>query len=150
MFYPCYLYLFTYSGAQRDFHIRWCSCRLAVTRQVSLVERELLALPEHMSTPSGFSGIRVARSWTLYVVFCRSLFVLFILVIVFCHFSIYDFWLPLWYLQPFLRISLIIKKKSTFWRRVLPFISYFQFLSLLVNWNIFTDDCFWITHHYIF
>jgi len=129
MFYLCYLYLFTYTGAQHDFHVRWCSCCLAVTWQVSLVERELLALPEHMNSPSGVSGIRVARSWTLCVVFCRSLFVLFILVIVFSPFSIYGIWLPLWYLQPFLRISLVIYKNLQlecilhYWRRILPSIS---------------------------
>jgi hypothetical protein len=27
MFYLCYVYLFTYTGVQHDFHIRLCSCR---------------------------------------------------------------------------------------------------------------------------
>jgi hypothetical protein len=43
--YVCYLYLFTYDGIQRDFHIRWCPCRLTVilTWQVLRV----LIFPEH-------------------------------------------------------------------------------------------------------
>jgi hypothetical protein len=42
MFYLCYLYLFTYTGVQHDFHIRLCLCGLAVTWQVSHVQQELL------------------------------------------------------------------------------------------------------------
>ena len=49
-----------------------------VTRRVSLVEQELLT----MSSPSDFSGVRVARPLVLSVVFCRSLFVIFLLDIV--------------------------------------------------------------------
>ena len=37
--------------------MRWCSCRLAVTRWVSHVEQELLTLPDHMSSPPVFSGL---------------------------------------------------------------------------------------------
>jgi len=32
---------FSYIRVQYDFNIRWCSCRLAVTRWVPLVEQEL-------------------------------------------------------------------------------------------------------------
>ena len=46
MFYWCYLYLFTYTGVQHDFPIRWCSCCLTVTRRVPHVKQELLTLPE--------------------------------------------------------------------------------------------------------
>jgi hypothetical protein len=75
-----------------------------LTRRVSLVEQELLTLPEHLSSPTVFSGVRVTRSLVLYVCFvdrCLS----------FCTFSfghyvvrssIYGFWLPLWYLQTLL------------------------------------------------
>ena len=45
-----------------------------------LVEQELPTLPEHMISPPGFSGIHVTQSL---VMFCRSLFVLFLLAIVF-------------------------------------------------------------------
>ena len=44
--------------------------------RVSLVEQELFTLPEHLSSPPVFSGVRVTRSIVLYVMFCRSLFVL--------------------------------------------------------------------------
>jgi len=40
------------------------------------VEQELPTLPEHLSSPPVFSGVRVTRSLVLCVVFCRSLFVL--------------------------------------------------------------------------
>ena len=55
MFYLFYLYLFTYTGVQHDFHVRGCSCRLTVTRRVSHVEQELVPRPI-------FSGFRVAES----------------------------------------------------------------------------------------
>ena len=66
MFYSCYLCLFPHSGVQHDFHIRWYSCRLAVTWRVSRLEQELLALPEDMSPPPVFNGVSFAR----YSVFC--------------------------------------------------------------------------------
>ena len=48
-----------------------CSCVV-----LSLVAQELLTLPEHLSSPLVFSGVRVTRSLVLYVLSCRSLFVL--------------------------------------------------------------------------
>jgi hypothetical protein len=51
-----------------------------VTRRVSLVDQELFTLSEHLSSHPLLSG--VARSFVSCVVFCRSLFVLFLLVIV--------------------------------------------------------------------
>jgi hypothetical protein len=60
------LYLFTYTGFQHNFHIRWCSCRLTVTLWVSHVEQELLTFLEHLTSPLVFSGVCVA--W--YLVFC--------------------------------------------------------------------------------
>jgi hypothetical protein len=47
-----------------------------LTRQVPLGEQELLTLPEYLSSPPVFSGVRVTRSLVFCVVFCRSLFVL--------------------------------------------------------------------------
>jgi hypothetical protein len=38
------------------------------------MEQQLLSLPEHLSSPPGFSGVRVTRSLVLFVLFCRSLF----------------------------------------------------------------------------
>ena len=40
-----------------------------LTRRVSLVEQELLTLPEHLSSLPVFSGVRVTRSLVLYVCF---------------------------------------------------------------------------------
>ena len=78
-----------------------------LTWQVPLVGQELLTLPEHLSSPPLFSGVRATRSLVLCVCFvdhCLS----------FCTFSfghgvvsfssIYGFWLPLWYLQTVLFI----------------------------------------------
>ena len=45
MFYLCCLYLFTHTSVQHDFHVRWFSCLLPATWQVSLVEQELPTLP---------------------------------------------------------------------------------------------------------
>ena len=39
MFYLCYLYLFTHTGVQHDYNIRWCSCSLTVTPRVTLLSR---------------------------------------------------------------------------------------------------------------
>ena len=47
-----------------------------VTRRVSLMEQELLTLPVHLSWLPVFSGVRVTGSLVLYVMFCRSLFVI--------------------------------------------------------------------------
>jgi hypothetical protein len=55
-----------------------------LTRRVSLVQQELLTLPQHMSSPPVFSGARVTRTLVLSVCFvdrCLS-FVLFLLAIV--------------------------------------------------------------------
>ena len=45
-----------------------------------LVEPKLLT-PQHICSPLVFSGIRVAQSLFVYVLFCRALFVLFRFVI---------------------------------------------------------------------
>jgi hypothetical protein len=46
-----------------------------LTQRVSLVEQERLTIPEHLGSPPVFSGVRVAGSLVLCVIFCRSLFV---------------------------------------------------------------------------
>ena len=71
----------TYTVVQHDLHIRWC-CRLIVTWRVSLVEQELLTLPDHLNTPPRFLWVRVGRSLVFCGVFCISLLVLFLLAIV--------------------------------------------------------------------
>ena len=69
MFYLCYFYFFIILVSNMISIIRWCSCRLTVTRWVSHVEQEWLTLPEHLSSPPGFSGIRVTQSLVFYVIF---------------------------------------------------------------------------------
>jgi hypothetical protein len=77
---------------QDDFHIRWRSCRLTVTRRVSNVEQELLTLPEQQMSLTVFP-----------FPFCQC---------VVCPSSIYDFWFPLWYLQAFRSVYLGLWKES--------------------------------------
>jgi hypothetical protein len=72
---------------------------------VSLVEQELLTLPENLSLPPVFSGVRVTRSLVLYVCFvdrCLSFCIFSFGHCVVCSSSICGFWLPLWYLQTLL------------------------------------------------
>ena len=68
-----------------------------LTRRVPLAEQELPTLPEHLSSPPVFSGVRVTRSLVLYVCFvdhCLSF-----CTFSFGHSSIYGFWLLFWYLK---------------------------------------------------
>jgi hypothetical protein len=44
MLYFCYVYLFTYAGAQHDLQNKWYSCRVKVTQLEKLVEQELLTV----------------------------------------------------------------------------------------------------------
>ena len=69
-----------------------------LTRWVSLMEQELPTLPEHLSSPQVFSGVRVTRSLALCVCFvdrCLSFFVWLLWCLLF---SIYLLWLSFWYL----------------------------------------------------
>ena len=74
---------------------------------MSLVEQELLTLPEHLRSSQVFSGVRVTRSLDLCVCFvdcCLSICTFFSFGhCVVCSSSIYGFWLPLWYLQTLLK-----------------------------------------------
>ena len=82
------------------------------TRRASLVEKELFALPEHLSSPQVFSGVRVTRSLVLYVCFvdrCLSFCTFSFDQCVVCSSSIYGFWLPLWYLQTLLMTGIIFR-----------------------------------------
>ena len=72
----CYLSTFPYTGVPHDFHYRLFSCRFTVTRRVSLVEYELVTLPDHMSSPLAFSGVSVAQSVVFSVLFRRPLYVI--------------------------------------------------------------------------
>jgi hypothetical protein len=77
-----------------------------LTRRVSLVDQELPTLPQHLSTPPVFTGVRVTRFLVLYVCFvdCGLSFCTFSFGhCVVCSSSIYGFWFPLWYLQTLLK-----------------------------------------------
>ena len=93
-------------GRQFLFHTRHSPFVTRLTRRLSLVEQELLTLPELMSSPPVLSGVRVSPSLVLCVCFvdrCLSLCTLSFGHCVVCYSSIYGFWLPLWYLQTLLR-----------------------------------------------
>jgi hypothetical protein len=76
-----------------------------LTQRMSLVEQELLTLPEHLNSPPVFSEVRVTWSSVLYVCFvdrCLSFCTFSFGHCVVCSSSIYRLWLPLWYLQTLL------------------------------------------------
>jgi hypothetical protein len=80
-----------------------------LTRRVSLLEQELLTLPEDLSSPPVFSGVRVTRSLVLYVCFvdrCLSFFFWPLCCLFF--FDIRILITSLWYLQTLLDICVII------------------------------------------
>jgi len=56
MFYLCCVYLFTHTGVQHNFHIRWCSCRCF--NKTNIIGAGF-AYPS--GSPSCFSGVRVIR-----------------------------------------------------------------------------------------
>ena len=88
-------------------HILHCQSRnTRVTRQMPLVEQELLTVPKHLSSAAGFSGLGVAQSLVFCVVFRRSLFVLFIL-------PLYCLSFDLWFLiTPLVSASLSNKQRN--------------------------------------
>jgi hypothetical protein len=89
-----------------------------LTRRVSLVEQKLLTLPEHLSSPSVFSGVRFTRSLVLCVSFVdHCLSFVFLLS---CWLLFFDIWIlitSLWHLQTLLQLSLTI---------IMKFYYYFQ------------------------
>jgi hypothetical protein len=115
-----------FSHLSSNFEIR-------VTRPASLVEQNLLTLPQHLSSPPDFCGACVAQSLVLWIIdclLCEWVCVWFFFVF-FCflgsgslfiwkrgggalHCLSFDVWLPLCYLHTFLGIVLwrshLIKK----------------------------------------
>ena len=110
------------------------------------MEQELLTLPEHLSSPPVFSGVRVTRSLVLCVCFvdrCLSFCTFSFGHYVVCFSLIYGFWLPLWYLQTLLRqfdyIDKSIPRKIRFFCLFVFFGFFFlAFISLLLSqsWNL--------------
>jgi hypothetical protein len=88
-----------------------------LTRRVSLVEQELLTLPEHLSSPPVFSGVRVTRSLVLYVCFvdrCLSFSLFSFNHCVVCSPSICGLWLPLWYRQTLFKSGSSSSKSTSY------------------------------------
>ena len=119
---------FTCRNTSRSFPHSWLITGFVtrVTRRMPLVEHELLTLPDHLSSPTPFSGVRV--TWSIVLCACRSLsFCTFSFGhCVVCYFSIYGFWLPLCYLQ-LLLTSLASAFLATTFDKV--FYNHFQYLA---------------------
>jgi hypothetical protein len=91
---------FTDTDIQHNSHKRWCSCCLAVTRRVPLVEQELLMFPDHLSSPILASCCEVC---------CRSL-------LVFISFLFWPFWCLYFFNLRLLIITLVSSRFSYFLR----------------------------------
>jgi hypothetical protein len=73
-----------------------------VTRRVSLMEQELLTLPENLSSHPVFIGVRVTRTLVICVYFadrCLSFCPFSFGHCVVCSYTKYGFWLPPWNIQ---------------------------------------------------
>ena len=77
-----------------------------LTRQVPLVEQELLTLPEHLSSPPVFSGVRVTRSLVLCVCFVD-------LCLWFCTFS-FSFLCCLFFFDIQILITPLVSSNSSY------------------------------------
>jgi hypothetical protein len=124
------------------------------------VEQELLALPEHLSSPHVFSWVCVVQSIVFSVVFCGSLFVCLWFTVADYTFGIlsliYSCWLHLWYLVSDLQL-LITPLVSCLWFTVAD--CTFGILSLIYScwlhlWYLVFDlqllitplvSCLWFT-----
>ena len=86
-----------------------------LTRPVSLMEQELLTFPGHVSSPPVFGGVLDTQFLALCVCFVdRCLFLRLFSFghCVVCSTSIYEFWIPLLYLQTVLSVKLYPKITS--------------------------------------
>ena len=102
----------------RSFHHSWLITGFVtrLTRRVPLVEEELLTLPEHLSSPPVFGGVRVTRSLVLCVCFvdpCLSFcaFRLAIVLSVLLRFTDYDY--PFGIFKLFLKMVSWMKRYSS-------------------------------------
>jgi len=103
---------------------------------VSLVEQ--ITLPEHLSSAPVYSGVRIARSFVFFVVFCRSLLV---------HLSFF-FW-PLYFLSCDVRLLKLFLYKDlnfTIWYLFLYFICHLHKSSILTYKNIYQAIYIYVSH----
>ena len=111
--------------------------------RVALVEQKRLSLPERMSSPEAFSGVRVVWSLVFCVGFCRSSCVLlFFFWPLYCQ-SFFDLWLPLRYFaNSFYHIRLPISGANVFYFDCWCFVGFLIFCFLALyhgncnNWII--------------
>jgi hypothetical protein len=120
-------------------------------------QTSLPTLPEHLSSPPVFSGVRVTRSLALYVCFvnrCLSLCTFSFGHCVFCSSSIYGFWLCHWYRQTLLtehgRLWIVcvsfwglsradhLKHLTTNTRQWTLFTEMLLNVSILVEWHLYS------------
>ena len=76
--------LIDFSWAYSAVDYRLLNSIIRLTRPVLLVDQELLSLPENLSSPPVFSGVRVTRSLDLYVCFvdrCLSFCTFFLAIV---------------------------------------------------------------------
>jgi hypothetical protein len=124
-------------NSSRSFTHSWLITEFVtrLTRRVSPVEQELHTLPEHMSSPPIFSGVRVTKSLVLYVCFLDRIcpFVLFLLANVLS--------VLLWYTDSDYRFKFGIFKLYLLWFKFL-FISEWLFcLPLKLYWCYRKPNC---------
>jgi hypothetical protein len=102
---------------------------------VSLVEQELITLLEHPSSPPIISGVRVIRSLVLCIMYCGSLFVLFLLAIVLFVLLLFtdsDY--------PFGIFKLFLPHINTI----------YTFWNLKMHlYYVYYDKCYWIMHFFM-
>jgi hypothetical protein len=149
----------------------WClaplSCFITgfvtrVTWQVPLVEQELLTLPENLSSPPDFCRVRVTRTLVLCVCFVDHclLFCTFSFAhCVVCSFSIYGFWLPIFFRYMdsdypyFVDIWILITRIFSIYGFWLPV--FFRWILITRIFSMDSDypyffDGFWLPLWYIF
>ena len=81
-----------------------------LTRWVSLMEQELLTLPEHLSSPPVFSGVRVTWSLVLFVCFVDRFLYFFFWPLCCLFFEIRILITSLWYLQTSYYILVLVSE----------------------------------------
>ena len=97
--------LWKFYGRQHDLVNCYGTSVSQMTTDMFHLSLTLLTLPKHLSSPPVFSGVCFTRSLVLCVMFCRSLFVLFLLAIMLSvhlrftdsdyHFGIFKLFLPI-------------------------------------------------------
>jgi hypothetical protein len=109
---------------------------------MSLVEQELLPLPEHSCSPSALRRVLISQS-LLFSIFSilRIIVSIFHFSIAVFFFSINDFWLPLWYLQTFLSngeitLHIILDVCKIFITNSMPVCaSLIKYVHCVLDWN---------------